>query len=59
MQVYLLSKYWCGYVECKYPEMHMYVKKNKVMGTCDACGFDGELDSTHDVVTLIRKKPPK
>lgn len=37
----------------------MYVKKNKVMGTCDACGFDGELDSTHDVVTLIKKKPPK
>ena len=39
--------------------MHMYVKKNKVMGACDSCGFDGELDSTHDVTTLMKKKPPK
>ena len=37
----------------------MYVKKQKVMGSCDACGFDGMLDSTHDVVTSILKKPPK
>lgn len=37
----------------------MSVKKNKVMGSCDACSFYGELDSSHDVVTLIRKKPPK
>jgi hypothetical protein len=29
------------------------------MATCDACGFDGDLDSTHDICTLILKKPPK
>lgn len=39
--------------------MNIYVKKNKVLGTCDACGFDGDLDSSHDIATLMIKKPPK
>jgi len=53
-----IDKYICCH-KCKYPEMHMYVKKSKLMGNCDACGFDGELDSKHDISTFILKKPPK
>ena len=37
----------------------MYVKKGKLMGSCDACGFDGDLDMKHDIAAFILKKPPK
>lgn len=39
--------------------MHLKVKKNKVLGECDSCGFNGELDNVHKVAQLITKKPPK
>jgi translation initiation factor 5 len=44
--------------ECTYPEMHLRVKKQKVTGECDACGFRGELDNQHKVAAFIVKNPP-
>lgn len=46
-------------LECKYPEMHLQVKKSKVTGECDSCGFNGDLDNVNKVAQFIIKKPPK
>ena len=43
----------------KYPEMHLTVRRQKVAGQCDSCGFSGELDNNHKLATFIIKNPPK
>lgn len=60
-----IHKYICcpsnplSYTECTYPEMHLKVNKQRIVGSCDSCGFAGELDNVHKVASFIVKNPPK
>jgi len=57
----LLDKFIEKYIlcqNCHLPELVMKVKKNDIMAKCKACGWAGELDSTHRLGTFIRNNPP-
>lgn len=44
---------------CKYPEMVLRVRKEKVCGSCNSCGAKPILDNNHKLATFILKNPPK
>jgi len=44
---------------CKYPEMVLRVRKEKVCGSCNSCGAKPILDNNHRLATFILKNPPK
>jgi len=57
----LLDKFIIRYVlcsKCKYPEVAFEVQKKKLMGTCNACGFQRELDNTHKAGKQMIKDMP-
>jgi len=45
--------------KCKLPEIAMSVVNKIVMGRCNACGWDGQMDNKHRLATIIIKNPPK
>lgn len=46
----------CG--RCKYPEIIIQVKKNKLWSDCAACGANLIMDNTHKLAAFIFKNPP-
>lgn len=46
----------CG--RCKYPEIIVQVKKNKIWSDCAACGANLIMDNTHKLAAFILKNPP-
>merc|ERR1712187_986027 len=58
----LLDKFISMYVlcaNCGLPEIDMGVnKKGLIVATCEACGWNGDLDNVHEVATFIQKNPP-
>merc|ERR1712060_808545 len=57
----LLDKFIEKYVlcqNCNLPEIDMVVKKERIMATCKACGWGGELDPAHKLANYILSHPP-
>ena len=44
---------------CKYPEMILRVKGERIFGDCSSCGKKNVLDIKHKVASLIIKHPPE
>lgn len=44
--------------ECKYPEMVLRIRKEKVTGKCDSCGARCNLDNDHKIAKFIVSNPP-
>lgn len=44
--------------KCKLPEIDLGVVQGRVLGSCNACGFSGDMDNAHKVATFIVKNPP-
>lgn len=47
----------CG--RCKYPEIIIQVKKNRLWSDCAACGANLIVDNTHKLAAFIVKNPPE
>eukprot|EP01069_Polyplicarium_translucidae_P000250 Polyplicarium_translucidae@DN1141_c0_g1_i1.p1 len=45
--------------KCGLPEVDMYIKRERIVGRCNACGENVVFDQSHKVVSYIVKNPPK